>query len=390
MTTLQQAFDALKKRDYFLALDLYKRLKQDKGGLDSYNFFINICETRLAAENRSGAEPRGVITSSQTRKIRRFNASGLPLISLVRVIGNNIKGLHGDRQSLLNLKRQLTTEPKNKNIQKIWVLNRIFNREIFTELQGLLVDHDANYFVIPYEQDIFVAIKPNINLLQRYDANRDESDHFNSRVLYTAFMSHNRYLMNNNGARNAAISLGRSFGRWVIPGDGNIFFSKDQFETLLAGLNEKSDPESVFTIPMVREDARERSLTGSELEQEPQLLVGPLAPVSFDERYAYGRRPKVEVLWRLGARGHWDDFKDDEFDFPRPSSLLDNFYFGDLSQTIRLSTHHESAAHHSMNAGMRARSRLRGVIETLCLANPGLASLSQISHFLERTAGPQA
>ena len=42
------------------------------------------------------------------------------------------------------------------------------------------------------------------------------------------------------------------------------------------------------------------------------------APLAFDESYPYGRRDKVELLWRLGVAGAWDGWRDDPWDPPRP------------------------------------------------------------------------
>jgi hypothetical protein len=50
---------------------------------------------------------------------------------------------------------------------------------------------------------------------------------------------------------------------------------------------------------------------------EPQIIFHRDATLDFDEAYAYGRRDKVELLWRLGVRGPWDRWKDDPWDLPR-------------------------------------------------------------------------
>jgi hypothetical protein len=54
---------------------------------------------------------------------------------------------------------------------------------------------------------------------------------------------------------------------------------------------------------------------------EPQILFRRDAEQEFDERVPYGRRPKVEMLWRLGVSGDWDQWQDDPWDRPRPTRL---------------------------------------------------------------------
>ena len=41
--------------------------------------------------------------------------------------------------------------------------------------------------------------------------------------------------------------------------------------------------------------------------------------LSFNEDYFYGRRPKVELLWRLGVPGPWDAWEQEPWDLPIPA-----------------------------------------------------------------------
>jgi hypothetical protein len=53
-----------------------------------------------------------------------------------------------------------------------------------------------------------------------------------------------------------------------------------------------------------------------EADDEPQLAFRADALAEFDEDVPYGRRPKVELLLRLGVAGPWDRWKVDPWDKP--------------------------------------------------------------------------
>tara|TARA_Y100000389_G_C17326948_1_gene446077 strand:+ start:754 stop:945 length:192 start_codon:yes stop_codon:yes gene_type:complete len=48
---------------------------------------------------------------------------------IIRILGNDLSGLHGENQTYNNLKFTLENEPEFKNTDKIFLLNRIYNQE---------------------------------------------------------------------------------------------------------------------------------------------------------------------------------------------------------------------------------------------------------------------
>lgn len=63
----------------------------------------------------------------------------------------------------------------------------------------------------------------------------------------------NLYVMNNNGARNRALSIGRQMGaKWIMPFDGNCFLTASAWTeirtTLLNSTNKQFD---YYVVPMV-------------------------------------------------------------------------------------------------------------------------------------------
>jgi hypothetical protein len=75
-----------------------------------------------------------------------------------------------------------------------------------------------------------------------------------------------------------------------------------------------------------------------EHDGEPQILFRRDALEEFDEAYPYGRRSKVELLWRLNVPGRWDSWVDDPWDLPRPGYASEAGQFGTAGWVARLSS----------------------------------------------------
>src|SRR5690606_32432195 len=61
----------------------------------------------------------------------------------------------------------------------------------------------------------------------------------------------NRYVMNNNGARNAALRDGRQRAKWVLPWDGNCFLTRAAWDEIVATVTRKPYLK-YFAVPMAR------------------------------------------------------------------------------------------------------------------------------------------
>ena len=48
---------------------------------------------------------------------------------IIRILGNDLSGLHGENQTYNNLKFTLENEPEFENTDKMFLLNRIYNQE---------------------------------------------------------------------------------------------------------------------------------------------------------------------------------------------------------------------------------------------------------------------
>jgi hypothetical protein len=119
-------------------------------------------------------------------------------------------------------------------------------------------------------------------------------------------------VMNNNGARNKALTEGRNLAKWVLPWDGNCFLTETAWQEICDGIAKYPDTK-YFIIPMARILGNEQLLDPNfrpNADEEPQILFRYDAMQDYNERTVkYGRFSKIEMIWRLGVPGKWDEWR---------------------------------------------------------------------------------
>jgi hypothetical protein len=252
---------------------------------------------------------------------------------LYRIIGNDLPPRHSVGQSRRNVEYILDREPSFDACEKRWVVNRIFDPAEEEWIIALLRERNQSFLHIPFVWDEFAKIDwsyaslPSPDFLFSKGFDRLDADtrqrveaHIRSRM--------NNYAMNNNGARNAALRDGRERAKWILPFDGNCFLTQEGFSHISEAV--RSAPWlPYFVVPMARvtnnEDLENPDYRPNAAE-EPQILFRTDAKQAFDETVPYGRRPKVDLLWKLGVPGPWDKYDFDPWDHRRPP------YSSDVSQ----------------------------------------------------------
>ena len=129
-----------------------------------------------------------------------------------------------------------------------------------------------------------------------------------------------------NGGRNFALEHGRSLphARWILPLDGNCFFTPAAMVSVFQSLStqgEGSSAKRYVIIPMARLldneailpentplldpasplDPMDLVLDQPDAPEEPQIGFRWNADAAYQAEMRYGRRSKLELLWRLGA-----------------------------------------------------------------------------------------
>ena len=262
---------------------------------------------------------------------------------LYRVIGNDLYPRHEKGQAVQNVRFILEHEAALERCEKCWIVNRIVDPEQEAIILEMLERKGQRFIRIPFDWDAYRDVAwdlerfPQPGFFLRGPYNRMGP----RRQLRADAQARRRkinFAMNNNGARNVALSDGRDRAKWVLPFDGNCFFTETAWREIVATVTDQPYLK-YFVVPMARMTDNQ-VLFGPDFRpqplDEPQILFRRDAAEMFDEAFAYGRRPKVELLWRLGVTGDWDNWYDDPWDLPRPARAGDAGNFGRAGWVARL------------------------------------------------------
>lgn len=282
--------------------------------------------------------------------------------ALYRIIGNDLPPRHSADQTLRNLEFMLRHEPELADCRKIWVLNRIIDAEQELRLKALLDRYAAEYIAIPFDVEEYRRLAWNF---ERLGADATFTTEFQSRYAGPSFekaLEHlyhdkNRYVMNNNAARNFALQHGRGLAKWVLPWDGNCFLTEAAWKELRDAVAERSHLRYVI-VPMARLTAENETLLEPDLDlkalDEPQIAFRDDARAEFHPDFRYGHRPKVELLRRLGVPGEWDGFKAMPWDLPFTTDESEQHAWGLASRVYRL---YSGSIVQELDSGQRRRGR---------------------------------
>ncbi len=327
--------------------------------------------------------------------------------ALCRIIGNDLPPRHKKGQSIDNVKFIIENEPVFENCTKLWLLNRIFDSETEALLVSPLEEHGQVYERIPFNSEEFQTVGYEFSnfedsmifadgRLDRMDAEGYTSNGGKMRAVMQAYSARNNYVMNNNGARNAALEFCLRHAKWALPFDGNCFFTQKAWEATCGDILTQRD-KRYFIVPMARIQNNTVLLEDDivlEANEEPQLAFRCDAPLRFDPSHAYGRRPKVEMFLHLGIPGQWTSWGQDPFDEPPRKVSSEGYRVGTAGRVARLSsgeTRLEAAGKKVQQDRTQARSEaIRSTIDLLesVSVSTRQASKALISYDVTLVEGP--
>lgn len=244
---------------------------------------------------------------------------------LYRIIGNDLPPRHKQGQSRENLAFILENESALHDCEKRFVVNRIVDAGEEQAIIDLLEAAGMPYIHVPYDMKEYHRVRWDVAGVPACYAPWGArfprlSEAERRRIEMRLYRHKNNYVMNNNGARNAALHDGKSRAKWVLPWDGNCFLTASAWEEIRSSV--LSAPEHpYFIVPMARMTDNLALLEPGyrpQASEEPQILFRRDSSQEFDADYPYGRRPKVELLWRLGVPGVWDEWGIEPWDLPCP------------------------------------------------------------------------
>ena len=290
-----------------------------------------------------------------------------------RIIGNDLYPRHKKGQSRENLRFILEHESDFEHCEKAFIVNRIIDQEEEKAIIKLLEEHRQRYIHIKFCPEEYERIGWDTKALPKLG-------YFNSKDFYyleprekvrvsgAVYRLKNNYVMNNNGARNTALRDGKSRAKWILPWDGNCFIAQSAWEQIRTDVT-GSPYLKYFVVPMARILDNRQLLRDDfipEPVEEPQLIFRKDSSEEFNEEFPYGRRPKVELFWRLGIPGKWDRWGDFAWDLPRRPLSAEARQFGVAGWVARLFSGMETLEKDDMQSfEQRGSDRLKSIMATL-------------------------
>jgi hypothetical protein len=262
---------------------------------------------------------------------------------LYRIIGNDLYPRHQKGQTLRNLQFILEHESVLENCEKRWVVNRIIDKEVEQAIIELLKRYNQEFIQIPFFEEDYQKIGldtsflPNSNYLKSREYTSMNQER-RKRIMAAIFRKKNNYVMNVNGARNVALRDGRTRAKWILPWDGNCFITQTAWKRIYKEVISKPYLK-YFAVPMTRVLDNAQLLVDTFIPvpvEEPQLIFRMDSKEEFNEAFWYGRRDKVELLWRLGIPGEWNDMKYEFWDSKRLPKSVEAGQYGVAGWVARL------------------------------------------------------
>ncbi|CAG8502516.1 9268_t:CDS:2 [Dentiscutata erythropus] len=228
-------------------------------------------------------------------------------ILLYRILGNDLPPRHKPGQTLKNLRFILEHESEFLNTKKWWILNRIANPEYEIAIINLLKFYNQNYIIIPFDDQEY--LKYDFRLEDFPEPDFFHSNEFRnfSKVHKLKTIDYIYYEKNLYAINNVTLAHGKSQHNvsWILPFDGNCFLTPNAFADIRSHLNKWGDQYKYFIVPMARLINNSRLLDGPDTRpitpEEPQIIFRYDSDKTFNETMRYGRRSKLEMLWRLGV-----------------------------------------------------------------------------------------
>lgn len=260
---------------------------------------------------------------------------------IIRILGNDLKGLHGNNQTLDNLKFTLENEKLNDRFDSIYFLNRIHDENRKRDLKNILKKYNKKYLDIPFEKNKFNKLSKLTNIDINSIKNLKNTSHPKLVKIQRELRDHNLYLINNNGCRNTGINYGKNKNYvWTFVLDSNSFFTNDQLNEITSNI--KKDTEYII-LPQIRvknnNDIYNKKILNNIEKQEPQIGFKNTSKLIFNEKIPYGSSPKAELLRVLNVPGKWTNWKDNEFVYGiKDRKVVENVKYQIFSGVIRLSS----------------------------------------------------
>lgn len=299
-----------------------------------------------------------------------LSVSGRPdTFALYRTLGNDLPPRHTAGQTESNLRFILEHEPQLEACEKRWIVNRIQDPAREEAVLRLLQEFDQPYEHIPFIAGEYQQISLDYSCLPTPDYLESSACRLltqDQRIRLTLALNRlkTNYIMNVNGARNLALRLGKEDCKWVLPLDGGCFFTAIAWSELTQAIVQRPW-YAYFLVPMCRIEDNRRLLDPCFYAQpidEPQMVFRCDSSEQFDPAFTYGRRDKLELFWRLGVPGPWQDLRDDPWDPRRNGVSPDDGAFAAAGWICRLASGERESSDTKISTSKRFRQRQSAIL----------------------------
>ena len=257
---------------------------------------------------------------------------------IFRILGNDLEGLHGTNQTILNLEFTLKNESTFHDCKKMFILNRIVSKEKKQNIIHLLNTYKYEFIDIPFDINEFKKLSINIPSFSEFQT-------YGRAQKIQTLINHNLYLINNNGARNVCIKYRKKNGYiWTFVLDSNSFLTIDAFEYISTNIDNSNEylilPQKRLKDDNLSNDIllknNYKQIVDNLPIQEPQIAFHKNSNYMFNEKIPYGVAPKAELLNALGVEGKWCSWMN-FYGLDIKPRKFNNIPFNKLSYIIRLS-----------------------------------------------------
>ena len=215
--------------------------------------------------------------------------------AIFRIIGNDLPPRHSNFQTLKNVQQILTFE--TDSYKKHFILNRIINETVGNIIKGWIINKNHTFYEIKFIKANYMKIHHDyrFHIPDIMYQSREHSLLYQLRIMDHVYRYKNIYVMNNNGGRNTALKIGKKIADIVMPLDGNIFMQDHTIASIHNNIQKNHADYYLLTM-------QRQGQSGSIWKEEPQLVFTNNSTMVFNEKMRYGRRSKLELLWRLNVR----------------------------------------------------------------------------------------
>lgn len=261
------------------------------------------------------------------------------------MLGNDLNGIHGTNQTLINLKFTLDHEKNFPLTDKIYVLNRIIDLNVKNKIINLLNDYGYKYIDIKFDFKYYKKFLYNKNFkieITKY------MNPLKKKTLLQYLYNYNLYIINNNECRNFCIDYGKKKNYiWTFVLDSNNFFNYDEYINIIRNIHINND-----VLIILQKRLNDKHFTNNVLLkknykdyvkqlriQEPQIAFKNTSNLYFNKFIPYGVGPKVELLNAIGVKGEWNNTNGFESKFNIKQRHFSNINFKVFSNIVRLIPH---------------------------------------------------